>query len=66
MITYAIIEELKENGVMYKTKGIELNSLWVADDVTLISNSVENTKTNIELLKKTASKYGLKINIKKK
>merc|ERR1711888_141633 len=51
MITYCIIEELKTNGIIYKSKGIELNSIWVADDVTLISNNIENTKKNIELLK---------------
>ena len=44
MITYCIIEELNVEGILYKTKGLELNSLWVADDVTLISNNVENTK----------------------
>merc|ERR1712030_224322 len=51
MITYCIIEELKTRGVMYKSKGIELNSLWVADDVTLISNSIESTKGNSEINK---------------
>jgi len=60
------IEELESKGIMYKTDGMELNSIWVADDATLISNNVENMEHNVKILKETAEKYGLHINIKKK
>ena len=65
MITYCIIEELEEKGVMFRTEGMELNSVWVADDVTLISNSIINTEENVKILKEVAARYGLHINLKK-
>ena len=48
---------------MDKYKG---NSLWLADDTTLIANSIESMKTNIAILKEAAGKYGLEIDEKKK
>ena len=39
MITYCIIEELLEEGEQYKIKDYKGNSLWLADDATLIVNS---------------------------
>ena len=65
MITYCIIEELEEKGVMFKTEGMELSSVWVADDVTLVSNSIKNTEENVKILKEVAARYGLHINLKK-
>ena len=65
MVTFCIIEELETKGVIYKTDGIELNSIWLADDTTLIANSVENLVKNIKILRNIALKYGLSINEKK-
>ena len=44
---------------MFRTEGLELNSLWVADDVTLISNDEKIMEHNIKILKEAALEYGL-------
>ena len=60
MVT-CIIEDLENKGVLYKVDRYEGNSLWLADDTTLIVNSIENMKTNIEVLRNSAREYGLDI-----
>ena len=42
LITYNIIEELEEKGIMYEVADYKGNSVWLADDTTLIANSKEN------------------------
>ena len=66
LITYNIIEELEEKGIMYEVSDYKGNSIWLADDTTLIANSKENLEKNIMVLKEAAQKYGLEINMKKK
>ena len=39
MVTFCIIEDLQNKGRIYKIGKYEGNSLWLADDATLISNS---------------------------
>ena len=41
------------------------NSIWLADDVTLIANSEESLKKNIKILEKAGKKHGLIINEEK-
>ena len=65
MVTFCIIEDLEEKGVMYDVDRYKGNSLWLADDTTLIANSIENMKINIEVLKASARQYGLEISEKK-
>ena len=62
MVTFCIIEDLENNGIMYEIDRYRGNSLWLADDTNLIANSLENMKTNIEVLRTSARKYGLEIN----
>ena len=65
LITYNIIEELEEKGEMYEVADYKGNSIWLADDTTLIANSKVNLEKNIDILKKAALKYGLEVNTKK-
>ena len=50
---------------MYEVADYKGNSIWLADDTTLIANSKENLERNLRILKEAAQKYGLEINIKK-
>ena len=62
MITFKIIEELREKGVKYQVDKYNGNSVWLADDSTLIAGSKRNMQTNIRILKNKALEYGLKMN----
>ena len=37
MVTFTIIEELKENADIYEIRKYSGNSLWLADDATIIA-----------------------------
>ena len=65
MVTFSIIEELENKGKMYEVDRYKGNSLWIADDATLIAGSIENMETNIDLVRKTAKEYGLEISKEK-
>ena len=65
LITYIIIDNLHKEGVGFKVEGIDINSLWFADDGTLISNSIEGAARNIRVVKEISKKCGLEINEKK-
>ena len=65
MVTFCIIGDLEKEGAIYEIDKYKGNSLWLADDSTLIANSIENMKRNIEILKVSAKEYGLEINEEK-
>jgi len=46
MVTYCIIEELLKNGKQYRIREYKGNSLWLADDVTLIANSKKSRRNH--------------------
>ena len=50
MVTFCIIEELLKNGKLYGIREYKGNSLWLADDATLIANSKENVEEIIKAL----------------
>ena len=62
MITFCIIEDLEKKGKLYDIGKHTGNSLWLADDATLIAGSKENMERNIEVLIESAGEYGLKLN----
>ena len=62
MVTFCIIEDLENQGVTYEIDKYKEISLRLADDTTIIANSVENLKTNIKTLITSVRKYGLEIN----
>ena len=53
MVTFCIIEDLQMKGKIYKVAEYEGNSLWLADDATLIANSKENVEENIKVLEES-------------
>merc|ERR1711891_24250 len=62
MVTFKIIEKLRSKGVKYQVDRYNGNSIWLADDSTLIAGSKKSMQTNIRILKKKAQEYGLKMN----
>ena len=52
-------------GRKYKIDKYNGNSLWLADDSTLIAGNKEDLEINIKILKETAGGYGLKVNQEK-
>ena len=65
MVTFTIIDDLRELGKKYHIGEFMDNSLWLADDATLIADSLPNLLELLEILKKTGKKNGLEINIEK-
>ena len=65
MVTFKIIEELERRGRKYTVDRYTGNSLWLADDSTLISGNREDMEINVRILKEAAGNYGLKINQEK-
>ena len=65
MVTFTIIDDLRELGKKYQVGEFMDNSLWLADDATLIADSLPNLLELLEILKKTGKKNGLEINLEK-
>ena len=60
-----MIEDLRNLAEKYKIGEIVDNSLWLADDATLIADSIPNLLKLLEVLEKTGEVNGLKINLEK-
>ena len=62
MVTFCIIEDLQKKGKIYRVGKYEGNSLWLADDATLIANSKEDVEDNINVLIESGGEYGMNLN----
>ena len=62
MVTYTIIDDLRELGKKYQVGEFLDNSLWLADDATLIADNLPNLLDLLKILEKTGKKNGLEIN----
>ena len=62
MVTFCIIEDLQKKRRIYKIGKYEGNSLWLADDATLIASSIKDVEDNINALIESGSEYGLNLN----
>ena len=60
-----MIDDLRNLAEEYKIGKFVDNSLWLADDATLIANSIPNLQKLLEVLKKTGETNGLQINLEK-
>ena len=60
-----MIDDLRKMAEKYKVGKFFDNSLWLADDATLIADSPENLLKLLEALKKTGELNGLEINMEK-
>merc|ERR1711891_22371 len=64
MVTFKIIDELRKER-LFKMREFNDNSIWLADDATLIADSLQTLKKLLECLSRAGGKYGLQINKKK-
>merc|ERR1712050_95748 len=64
LITFKIIDDLRKME-KYKVGVFEDNSLWYADDATLIARSMQVLHQLLKCLEKSGRKYGLEINKEK-
>ena len=62
MISFTLIEELNSKAPKYKMGKYLGNSLWLADDATIIAKSTKELLETLELLKKEAKKNDLELN----
>ena len=64
MVTYKIIEELRKQK-KYKIGKYEDNSIWLADDATLIAEDLDTMKELLDCLSRVGKIYGVQINEEK-
>merc|ERR1712033_76133 len=64
LITFKVIENLRKEK-KYKVGVYEDNSLWLADDATLIAENLQTLDQLLKCLEKTGREYGLEINKEK-
>ena len=65
MVTFTMIDDLRTLAEKYKIGKFVDNSLWLADDATLIADSIPNLQKLLEVLKYTGETNGLQINLDK-
>ena len=64
LVTFKIIEDLRKEK-LYKVGKFNDNSIWLADDATLIAEDINTLKELLACLSRTGGRYGLQINEKK-
>ena len=64
LVTFKIIEELRKERV-YKVGVFEDNSIWLADDATLVAEDLPTLRKLLNRLSRAGGEYGLQINEKK-
>merc|ERR1711888_247178 len=64
LVTFKIIEILRKEQ-LYKIRKFNDNSVWLADDATLIAEDLTTLEQLIDCLSKTGGEYGLQINREK-
>ena len=61
MVTFKIIEELRKEK-RYKVGKFDDNSIWLADDATLIAEDLKTMEKLLDCLSRVGGEYGLEIN----
>ena len=64
MVTFKIIDELRKEK-LFRMREFNDNSIWLADDATLIADSLQTLKKLLECLSRAGGEYGLQINKEK-
>merc|ERR1711888_144850 len=64
LVTFKIIEKLRKEP-LYKIRKFNDNSVWLADDATLIAEDLHTLEHLLNCLSKTGGEYGLQINREK-
>ena len=65
MVTFTIIEDLKKKADIYNIGVYSDNSLWLADDATIIAKDVNSMKKALEVLEEAGKKNGLELSEEK-
>ena len=65
MVTFTIIEDLRNQAERYKIRKYEDNSLWLADDATIIAKDETTMKRILEILEKSGKENGLELSEEK-
>ena len=65
MITFTIIEKLIEKAPELKIGSYKGNSLWLADDATIVASNTKDLQRILEVLKEEAGKNNLELNKEK-
>ena len=65
MVTFTIIEDLREKAAKYEIREFEDNSLWLADDATIIAETIPKLQELLEVLKETGKENGLELILEK-
>merc|ERR1712055_368640 len=65
MVTFTMIEKLKEKADPYKIIKYRNNSLWLADDATIIAKDEETMIRTLKVLEETGKEDGLELNDEK-
>merc|ERR1711888_526611 len=64
LVTFKIIEKLRKE-TLYKIRKFNDNSVWLADDATLIAQDLQTLEQLLDCLSKAGGEYGLQINKEK-
>ena len=65
MVTFTIIEELKEKADIYEIGKYSGNSLWLADDATIIATNEESVEKAVNALETAGGRCGLELSAEK-
>ena len=65
MVTFTIIEELKEKADIYRIGKYSGNSLWLADDATIIATNEESVEKAVNALETAGGSCGLELSAEK-
>ena len=65
MVTFTIIEELKEKADTYSIREYKGNSLWLADDATIIATNEKSAEKALKALEIAGGRCGLELSEEK-
>ena len=66
MVTFTIIEDLRKFADLYNIREYNENSLWLADDATIIARNETSMEKILDVLEAAGSKNGLELSEEKK
>ena len=65
LVTFTMIEDLKNQAESYRIRKYEDNSLWLADDATIIARDEETLLKTLKILEDTGRRNGLELSEEK-
>ena len=65
IITYIIMSKVEEKGIEYEVDGLNISTLFFADDSMALAKTEKAAKKNLEIIIEESKKFGLEINKEK-